>query len=176
MIDALDRVVIRYDYDILGRANASGEPGAGERWMLNDIAGKPIRAWNSRLYAFAPNTMPCAGQSAPSSRAEIPTSAAPSLFLAKFCSSGPSMATVPSADSPNIGSGKSISAARSTGIRHCRRGHHRPLRLQGQSPAQFPAIRQRLQECHPTGRRIPCSESENFATNTTYDALNRVVT
>ena len=25
---------------------------AGERWMLNDVAGKPIRAWNSRKYAF----------------------------------------------------------------------------------------------------------------------------
>ena len=25
---------------------------AGERWMLNDVAGKPIRAWDSRGHAF----------------------------------------------------------------------------------------------------------------------------
>ena len=25
---------------------------AGEHWMLNEVTGKPIRAWNSRLYAF----------------------------------------------------------------------------------------------------------------------------
>ena len=25
---------------------------AGEHWTLNDVSGKPIRAWNSRLYAF----------------------------------------------------------------------------------------------------------------------------
>jgi len=32
---------------------------AGEQWVLNDAAGKPIRAWNSRGYSFAPNTMSC---------------------------------------------------------------------------------------------------------------------
>src|SRR5262245_49244322 len=25
---------------------------AGERWMLNDVTGKPIRAWNSRGHTF----------------------------------------------------------------------------------------------------------------------------
>ena len=25
---------------------------AGERWMLNDVAGKPICAWDSRGHAF----------------------------------------------------------------------------------------------------------------------------
>jgi hypothetical protein len=50
VIDALDRVVMRYDYDMLPR---SIRPALnGERFMLNDVTGKPIRAWNSRKYIF----------------------------------------------------------------------------------------------------------------------------
>jgi hypothetical protein len=26
---------------------------AGERWMLNDVSGNPIRAWDSRRHAFS---------------------------------------------------------------------------------------------------------------------------
>jgi hypothetical protein len=52
VIDALDRVVMRYDYDMLGTKIHQASMEAGERWMLNDVTGKPIRAWNSRHYAF----------------------------------------------------------------------------------------------------------------------------
>jgi RHS repeat-associated protein len=52
VIDALDRIVICYDFDIIGTQLHQASLEAGERWMLNDIAGKPIRAWNSRLYSF----------------------------------------------------------------------------------------------------------------------------
>ncbi|MEK6281257.1 MAG: SpvB/TcaC N-terminal domain-containing protein [Acidobacteriota bacterium] len=46
--DARGRVVMRYDYDMLGtRIHQSGME-AGERWMLNDVAGKPLYAWDSR--------------------------------------------------------------------------------------------------------------------------------
>lgn len=51
---------MRYDYSIAGPEKeketvhrihqASME--AGERWMLNDVTGKPIRAWDSRGHAF----------------------------------------------------------------------------------------------------------------------------
>lgn len=50
--DALDRVVMRYDYDMLSTRIHQASMEAGERWMLNDVLGKPIRAWNSRDYAF----------------------------------------------------------------------------------------------------------------------------
>ena len=43
---------MRYDYDMLGTRIHQASMEAGERWMLNDVAGKPIRAWNSRKYAF----------------------------------------------------------------------------------------------------------------------------
>jgi RHS repeat-associated protein len=52
VIDALDRIVMRYDYDMLGARIHQASMEAGERWMLNDASGKPIRAWNSRKYAF----------------------------------------------------------------------------------------------------------------------------
>ena len=43
---------MRYDYDMLGTQIHQASMEAGERWMLNDVTGKPIRAWNSRKYAF----------------------------------------------------------------------------------------------------------------------------
>jgi len=52
VIDALDRIVMQYDYDMLGTRLHQASMEAGERWMLNDATGKPIRAWNSRKYAF----------------------------------------------------------------------------------------------------------------------------
>lgn len=48
VIDAKDRVVMRYDYDLLSHHIHQASMEAGERWMLNDVAGKPIRAWDSR--------------------------------------------------------------------------------------------------------------------------------
>ena len=48
VIDALDRKVMMYDYDMLGSHIHQSSMEAGERWVLNDATGKPIRAWNSR--------------------------------------------------------------------------------------------------------------------------------
>jgi len=59
VIDAKNRVVMRYDYDIAGPEEDEdtatnrihqASMKAGERWMLNDMAGKPIRAWDSRKF------------------------------------------------------------------------------------------------------------------------------
>lgn len=64
VIDARDRIVMRYDYSIAGpERDEYGAPTsanrihqasmeAGERWMLNDVIGKPIRAWDSRGHTF----------------------------------------------------------------------------------------------------------------------------
>ncbi|MFV2059530.1 MAG: SpvB/TcaC N-terminal domain-containing protein [Gammaproteobacteria bacterium] len=46
--DAKDRIVMRYDYDLLGNRIHQTNMEAGERWMLNDITGEAIRTWNSR--------------------------------------------------------------------------------------------------------------------------------
>ena len=46
--DALDRIVMKYDYDMLGTRIHQASMEAGKRWTLNNVAGKQIRAWDSR--------------------------------------------------------------------------------------------------------------------------------
>jgi len=46
------RTVMRYDFDMLGNRIHQLSMEAGARWMLNDVAGKPIRAWDSRGHNF----------------------------------------------------------------------------------------------------------------------------
>ncbi len=48
--DALGRVVMRYDYDMVGTRLRQTSVDAGGRWLLNDAAGKPLLAWDSRAY------------------------------------------------------------------------------------------------------------------------------
>jgi hypothetical protein len=52
VIDAKDRIVMRYDYDMLCARIHQASMEAGERWMLNDLAGQPIYAWDSRDHRF----------------------------------------------------------------------------------------------------------------------------
>jgi RHS repeat-associated protein len=46
------RIVMRYAYDMLGNRIHQHSMEAGARWMLNDVAGKPVRAWDSRGHCF----------------------------------------------------------------------------------------------------------------------------
>ena len=48
--DAKDRIVMRYNYDLLGNRMHQASMEAGERWMLNDVVGNPIRSWDSRRF------------------------------------------------------------------------------------------------------------------------------
>lgn len=50
--DAQNRVVMRYQYDMLGHRIQQASMESGERWLLNDAAGQSFRAWNSRGYNF----------------------------------------------------------------------------------------------------------------------------
>jgi RHS repeat-associated protein len=52
VIDAKDRLVTHYDYDMLGNRIHQASMEAGERWMLNDVARKPMYAWDSRGHRF----------------------------------------------------------------------------------------------------------------------------
>jgi RHS repeat-associated protein len=52
VIDARDRVVMRYDYDMLSNRIHQASMEAGQRWMLNDVAGKPLYTWDSRGHRF----------------------------------------------------------------------------------------------------------------------------
>ena len=50
--DALGRTVIRYDYDLLNSRIHQASIEAGERWILNDVTGKPLYGWDSRSHRF----------------------------------------------------------------------------------------------------------------------------
>ncbi|HEX8336765.1 MAG TPA: toxin TcdB middle/C-terminal domain-containing protein [Pyrinomonadaceae bacterium] len=52
VIDAEDRAVMRYDYDMLGARIHQASMEAGERWSLADVAGNPVRASDSLGRAF----------------------------------------------------------------------------------------------------------------------------
>ncbi len=46
--DPEGRIVMRYAYDMLGNRIHQASMEAGERWTLNDVAGNPVRRWDSR--------------------------------------------------------------------------------------------------------------------------------
>ncbi|OQY99744.1 MAG: toxin [Candidatus Brocadia sp. UTAMX2] len=46
------RIVMRYAYDMLGNRIHQFSMEAGARWLLNDVDGKPIRAWDTRGHNF----------------------------------------------------------------------------------------------------------------------------
>ncbi len=50
--DANGRIVVRYDYDLCGNHLHQASMDAGERWLLNDVTNKAIRAWDSRAHQF----------------------------------------------------------------------------------------------------------------------------
>lgn len=50
--DPLGRIVMRCAYDMLGNRIHQLSMEAGARWILNDVTGKPIRAWDSRGHNF----------------------------------------------------------------------------------------------------------------------------
>jgi RHS repeat-associated protein len=50
--DARGRIVMQYDYDMLGNQIHQLSMEAGERWVLNDVAGNVIRSWDSRDHTF----------------------------------------------------------------------------------------------------------------------------
>ncbi len=52
VVDANDRIVMQYDYSMLGTRIHQASMEAGERWMLTDVAGKPLYTWDSRDHQF----------------------------------------------------------------------------------------------------------------------------
>ena len=52
VIDANDRVVIRYNYNLAGAKLYQASMEAGESWILANISDQPIFAWDSRGHRF----------------------------------------------------------------------------------------------------------------------------
>jgi RHS repeat-associated protein len=52
VVDPKDRTVMRYDCDMLANRIHQASMEAGEHWVLNDVASKPLQAWDSRDHHF----------------------------------------------------------------------------------------------------------------------------
>jgi RHS repeat-associated protein len=50
VIDAKDRIVMRYNYDMINTQIYQSSMEGGERWTLNNAVGNPFLAWNSRNF------------------------------------------------------------------------------------------------------------------------------
>ena len=159
------RVVMRYDYDMLGNRIHQASMEAGERWMLNDVAGQP----HPRLGQPGP-PVPHRLRSAAAARRNLSPRRRPApdrLDRAHglWRDAGPTRRLL------NL-RGKVVQALRPGGRRHQRR-----LRLQGQ-PAAQPAA-----ELLPQGTKYKTTaglvaatstlEAEIYTSRTRYDALNR---
>jgi RHS repeat-associated protein len=52
VVDALGRVVMRHEYDMLNMRLRQINVDAGTRWMLKDVLGKLLLRWDSRFHRF----------------------------------------------------------------------------------------------------------------------------
>jgi RHS repeat-associated protein len=52
VLDANDRIVMHYDYNMLGQQVHQASMEAGERWGLTNILGNPMYGWDSRDHRF----------------------------------------------------------------------------------------------------------------------------
>jgi RHS repeat-associated protein len=53
VVDHRGNTVMAYKYDFLGHRVYQNSMDAGERWMLNNLAGNPLRVWDSRNHIFS---------------------------------------------------------------------------------------------------------------------------
>ncbi len=53
VVDARDNTVMSYQYDMLGHRVYQKSMEGGERWMLNNVAGNPVKNWDSRGHIFS---------------------------------------------------------------------------------------------------------------------------
>jgi RHS repeat-associated protein len=53
VIDARGNKVMEYNYDMLGHRVYQNSMDAGERWMLNNVMGNPVKRWDSRDHIFS---------------------------------------------------------------------------------------------------------------------------
>lgn len=52
LIDARGNTVMSYKYDLLGNMVYQNSMDAGQRWLLTDAVGKPLRTWDERGHEF----------------------------------------------------------------------------------------------------------------------------
>ena len=163
---------MRYDYDMLGTRIHQASMEAGERWMLNDVAGKPIRAWDSRG-SRVPHRIRRAAPAAAVVRAgrrsasQRQVCAADRLRAHDLWRQRRDRADRAQQQQANL-RGKVFQHFDGAGVVTTER-----YDFKGNLLRSTRQLAQRLQGRRRTGRRIPRSNSETFTSSTAYDALNR---
>ena len=146
VIDALGRTVMRYDYDMPGARIHQASMEAGERWMLNDATGKPIRGWNSRNYALSTEydalrrPLRSLVQGGDPNEPNATVFAQPIVYERTIYGD--------SADTGLSEAQQQQANVKTKVFKHFdgARRHHRPLRFQGQFAARHAPVREQLQE------------------------------
>ena len=164
--DPLGRIVMRYDYDMLGNRIHQASMEAGERWMLNDVAGKPLYAWDSRDHRFRTAYDPL----------RRPTDS----FLHEGAGTEILVGRSVYGETQPEPRGPQPARQGRAGLRPGGRRHQRRLRLQGQ-PAAQPAPAGQARPMIPAytttvdwSAAVPL-EAETYTSRTRYDALNRPI-
>ena len=173
--DALNRVVMTYDYDLLKNRLHQNSVDAGNRWMLNDIARKPIRGWNDR--GFQTRTVYDALRR-PTHSYEQPSGSAE--FLAECVVYGESLATPEARNLRGKIAQGYDEAGVATNVSFDFKGNptasSRQLAIQYQQPADWSPLAALKDPVQIASAAAPLLQSEIFTASSTFDALNRIVT
>ena len=158
--DALGRKVMTYDYDMLGGKLYQNSMDAGARWVLNNVAGKPMRAWDSRdhqvRHTYDELLRP--------TQLLVRTGAGPEVLVEKNVYSE----SLPNAMALNL-RGKMYQQYDGAGVATNNHYDFKGNLLSGS---------RRLLQDYKTQAdwsQSPALETETFASSTTYDALNRPI-
>ena len=164
VIDAIGRVVMRYDYDLLGNRIHQASMEAGERWMLDDVAGKPLYAWDSRGHRLRTAYDACGG------RRHVPVREGAGRRSSRRAQRVRRLTRRTRTPRRANLRGKLVRAPRPG-----RRRHHDDVRLQGQPAAYASASSPRRTDTLLDWSAAVPLQAESFTSSTRYDALNRPI-
>ena len=173
--DALNRIVMTHDYDLLKNRLHQNKVDAGNRWMLNDPVKKPLRGWNDRGFQtrFAYDALRRPAQS----YVQLSGSAE---FLAECLLYGESLAAP---ETLNL-RGKAFQHYDEAGVatnasfdfKGNPAANSRQLAIQYQPPIDWSALAALKDPAQIASAGAALLQTEIFTSSSTFDALNRIVT
>jgi RHS repeat-associated protein len=175
VIDALDRVVMRYDYDLLKAKIHQSSMEAGERWTLNDGTGKPIRRWNSRNYLFRTEYDPLHRPLKSYVQGGDSSEGTPSAFTHEILVEQTIYGD--SADAGLAAAQQAQANLRGKPLRHCDGAGIVVTDLYDFKGNSVRSARQFTRDYKnpPDWSQNPALEAETFSSATAYDAVNRAI-
>jgi len=172
---ALGRQIMTYNYGMLGDRLHQSSVDAGDRWMLGNVAGKPMRAWNSR--GFQLRYVYDQLQRATQLYVQSGTAAE---ILAEYSVYGEALATGQAQNLRGMIYQHFDEAGVVTNVSFDFQGNltasSRQLSIQYQQPVDWSALATLTDPVQTAAAAAPSLQSETFSASSTFDALNRPVT